>query len=165
MDILFFGLLSLLSAIGMLSVGRSSYSALFFAVTTVSVCGLLVQLSASFLAAATVIIYAGAVIVTFIFLLMLDIDGEHKGTPVKLFLLPSVMSICVAIGFLYVIQQWTGTLEIGGSSQDESFSTVRSIGIAIYGRFLYSIEVAGTLLLVATIGAIAIAPKRSGGEI
>src|SRR4051812_30046066 len=66
-----FSAIAILSAILMITNRNPVYSALWFALTTLSVCGLFLLQSAPFLAAATVIVYAGAIVVTFVFVIML----------------------------------------------------------------------------------------------
>jgi NADH-quinone oxidoreductase subunit J len=46
-----------------------------------------------------------------------------------------------------------------------SINTLRSLGRSLFGDYLFAVELAGTLLLVATIGAIAIAPRRRRGTL
>lgn len=48
---------------------------------------------------------------------------------------------------------------------DNTFGTMRSLGRSLFGDYLFAVELAGTLLLVASIGAIVIAPKRSSGKL
>lgn len=66
-----FGLTAILGSAAMIVQRNPVYSALYFAVVVLSVCGLFLVKSASFLAAATIIVYAGAIIVTFLFVIML----------------------------------------------------------------------------------------------
>src|SRR6478752_5762567 len=62
---------AILAAILMITNRNPVYSALWFALATLGVCGLFLMQSAPFLAAATVIVYAGAIVVTFVFVIML----------------------------------------------------------------------------------------------
>src|SRR3954465_15023228 len=66
-----FSAIAILSAILMITNRNPVYSALWFAIATLGVCGLFLLQSAPFLAAATVIVYAGAIVVTFVFVIML----------------------------------------------------------------------------------------------
>src|SRR3954470_17589387 len=66
-----FATAAILAAILMITNRNPVYSALWFALVTLSVCGLFLLQSAPFLAAATVIVYAGAIVVTFVFVIML----------------------------------------------------------------------------------------------
>src|SRR3954465_2341654 len=66
-----FSAIAILSAILMITNRNPVYSALWFAIATLGVCGLFLLQQAPFLAAATVIVYAGAIVVTFVFVIML----------------------------------------------------------------------------------------------
>src|SRR4029079_1182616 len=50
-------------------------------------------------------------------------------------------------------------------AKDDQLGTMLGLGRSLFGDYLFAVELAGTLLLVATIGAIAIAPRRRGGTL
>ena len=56
-------------------------------------------------------------------------------------------------------------MSIQGLRTAENFGTMRGLGRSLFGDYLFAVELAGTLLLVASIGAIVIAPKRSSGKL
>lgn len=196
-----------------------AYSALWFAVVTLCVCGLFLLQSAPFLASATVIVYAGAIIVTFLFVLMLaqqagttnyDQNARQPGIiaftgfvllGALLFVLtpPNASSDKSAnadepkTGFVSLAPQQAASLnesmpedvsragsmpsltttpsvqeapppQSTSSSTPKTFGTMRGLGRSLFGDYLFAVELAGTLLLVASIGAIVIAPKRSTGK-
>ena len=66
-----FALMAVASAVQMISQRRPVYSALFFVLVVMSVCGILVMLEAFFMAFALVIVYAGAILITYKYLLTL----------------------------------------------------------------------------------------------
>ena len=70
-----FGIGASLCGVLMITARNPVYAALWFALTTLATCGLFLLQSAPFLAAATMIVYAGAVIVTFLFVIMLAVEG------------------------------------------------------------------------------------------
>jgi NADH-quinone oxidoreductase subunit J len=79
---LVFALMAVASAVQMISQRRPVYAALFFVLVVMSVCGVLVMLEAFFMAFALVIVYAGAILITYMFVLMLAqqaTDTEHTG--------------------------------------------------------------------------------------
>ena len=168
------------------------YAALWFAVVTLSVCGLFLLQSAPFLAAATVIVYAGAIIVTFLFVIMLARQAtaggyDHRANQP---LLATLTGFVLLGGLLFTLQQW-GAVQPGDATAgpladvDERFLPVpagmqanalsqageagvgnmRGLGRSLFGDYLFAVELAGTLLLIAAIGAIAIAPRRSQGNL
>lgn len=164
------------------------YAALWFALATLSVCGLFLLESAPFLAAATVIVYAGAIIVTFLFVIMLAQQAgsaEYDGRASQP-LAAILASVTLVGGTLYSIQQWrTGdeaagevlTRRISAPAEAEAnllsrptaaegeIGTMRGLGRSLFGDYLFAVELAGTLLLVAAVGAIAIAPRRAQGNL
>lgn len=187
-----FGTTAVLSAALMITDRNPVYSALWFALTTLAVCGLFLLNSAPFLSAATIIVYAGAIIVTFLFVIMLAQQtsaGNYDDNPTW----PSVASIggFLLLGtLLFGLQEW-GAIDgktVDAGAQPHQFTAVpaalkpnplsqaafdnpkeigslRVLGRSLFGDYLFSVEVAGTVLLIATIGAIAIAPRRSQGTL
>jgi NADH-quinone oxidoreductase subunit J len=159
------------------------YSALWFALATLGVCGLFMLQAAPFLAAATIIVYAGAIIVTFLFVIMLaqqtgrSFYDQRARTPIM-----AIVASWLMLGaLLWNFQKWQPidvatnggpamTAEVISNplsqpESDESFSTLRALGRSLFGDYLYAVEICGTLLLIAAIGAIAIAPRRAEGTI
>jgi NADH-quinone oxidoreductase subunit J len=156
------------------------HGALWFAVATLSVCGLFLQLQAPFLAAATVIVYAGAIIVTFMFVIML---AQQSGVNVydRRARLP-LPAICVSffvLGAMTVnLARWheahaaattaTAAAAVEGADalqKEASYGGLHALGRTLFGEYLFAVELAGTLLLIATIGAIALAPRRTQGTL
>jgi NADH-quinone oxidoreductase subunit J len=158
------------------------YAALWFALTTLSVCGVFLLRSAPFLAAATIIVYAGAIVVTFLFVIMLarqhgaglyDLEANRP--------LPAIIVTFALLGGLLVaIGEWrkatfaAPTVAVSTSrpaanplSRPDAgqLGTMRGLGRSLFGDYLFAVELAGTLLLVGAIGAIAIAPRRSRGTL
>jgi len=193
------------------------YSALSFAIVTLSVSGLFVLRGAMFLAATTVIIYAGAIVVTFLFIIMLSRHpgnapyDRHAREP----FLGSLAAFLLLSILLFTLSDWrqnpfgqpaavtTKSAVAAKKSLDETPRTgagsvaanatldgtpragagfipippsldpyphsrmradepspLRGLGRAFFSDYLFVVELAGTLLLVAGVGAVAIAPRR-----
>ncbi len=195
-DVLFF-LFSAVAVVGgilMITHRNPAYSALWFAVVTLAVCGLFLLQSAPFLASATVIVYAGAIIVTFLFVLMLaqqagatNYDQRSRQPGVAactgFVLLGALLFVLIPpkdgsaeaakglkTGFVSLApktnapDQNSTQPQSTSSATPETFGTMRGLGRSLFGDYLFAVELAGTLLLVASIGAIVIAPKRSSGK-
>ncbi len=159
------------------------YSALWFALATLSVCGLFWLQFAPFLAAATVIVYAGAIVVTFVFVIMLaQQSGEtiydqrsrqpFLATIAAFLLLGALLGILrdsTSDDFHVAAQQTpaaaTNLLSRPPENARIDADTMTGLGRSLFGDYLFAVELAGTLLLIATIGAIAIAPRRSRGTL
>jgi len=170
------------TAILMITNRNPVYSALWFAVTTLSVCGLFWLQAAHFLAAATVIVYAGAIVVTFVFVIMLaqqsgaTIYDQRSRQPLfatvaAFLLLGALLSMLRAAksnDVQLVNPEAAVTVNVFSHQPKETqmdAEMMTGLGRSLFGDYPFAVELAGTLLLVATIGAIAIAPRRSRGTL
>jgi NADH-quinone oxidoreductase subunit J len=146
------------------------YCAIWFGLTLLSIAGLFLLADAQFLAVATIVVYAGAILVTLLFVLMLA-QPEGKATYDRvsweaLFSATTGMIIVgvlsMTIGRVLSVPTSSNAQPIAVASSDElamgvlSPYHVASIGMELFGRHLIAIEVAGTLLLVALVGAAVI---------
>jgi NADH-quinone oxidoreductase subunit J len=186
---------AVLAAAAMITHRNPAYSALWFAIVTLAVCGLFLLQSAPFLASATVIVYAGAIIVTFLFVLMLaqqagatNYDQHSRQPGIATFtgfvLLGALLFVLLPAKEQAAARPVTGFVSLApeavpvvqspdqpsvpqstSATTAENFGTMRGLGRSLFGDYLFAVELAGTLLLVASIGAIVIAPKRSSGKL
>ena len=118
-------------------------------------------LGAEFLAAAQMIVYAGAIMVLFIFVIMLLNAGAERVTPARhLLKIIGVPLIAVFLGIVAFIIQgllprselvWFGGFQGGGP---------RDVGIPLFTRYLLPFEVTSVLILIAIIGAIILAQRE-----
>ncbi len=151
------------------------HGALWFALATLSVCGLFLLLDAPFLAAATVVVYAGAIIVTFLFVIMLAQQGGSATYDSKSHhpFLATATSFLLLGALLTALRQplpkpTQGPVPVNSLSRledDQQLGTMHGLGKTLFGDYLFAVELAGTLLLIASIGAIAIAPRREQGNL
>ena len=141
------------------------YVALWFASVVLSVCGIFLMQGAAFVSAATIIVYAGAIIVTFLFLIMLArqtgsaIYDRRFHHPVLGVLLGSFL-----LGVLiYVLRQpmpeavtTTETFTLSAPMEGDA-GGMTVLGRSLFVDHLWSVVLAGSLLLIATYGAIVVA--------
>jgi NADH-quinone oxidoreductase subunit J len=176
-----FATAAILAAVLMITNRNPVYSALWFALATLAVCGLFLMQSAPFLAAATVIVYAGAIVVTFVFVIMLAqqsgatvYDQRSRqpllGTVFGLLLLGALMAMLKTssaedLHFTDGQSPVAAANVLSQPAKGEQLGAMLGLGRSLFGDYLFAVELAGTLLLVATIGAIAIAPRRRGGTL
>ena len=178
-----FALGALLSGVLMITCTDMVQGALWFAGATLSVSGLFLQLSAPFLAAATVIVYAGAIIVTFMFVIMLaQQDGEASCDVRARFPTPAIAASFFLLGALAMnLHHWgeqraatEGPALTAATTADAhpmskldpaTAGDVRALGRSLFGDHLFAVELAGTLLLIAVVGAIMMAPRRAQGTL
>jgi NADH-quinone oxidoreductase subunit J len=163
-----FALIAIGSAARVVTHPKPVYSALYFVLTVIAVASLLVLLQAEFLAVALIIIYAGAILVTYLFVIMLAQQGgapsydRSAREPLLAVLTGFVLMAAVAgraidlppsrvlrTGAVTVAAETTQTRFTGGNTN--------SVGEAIMTRYIVVLELAGVLLLVSMVGAIALA--------
>jgi NADH-quinone oxidoreductase subunit J len=140
------------------------YSVLSLLVMFFHVAGLYVILQAEFVAAVQVIVYAGAILVLYLFVVMLlNVKREERyhaqfpiGALLGVTILIEVLLLAVhgsfSLGNMEQAQRMTG--EVTGNTE--------TIGAALYSTYLFPFEVASLILLVAMIGAIILAKKDLG---
>ena len=126
--------------------------------------GIFVLQQAHFLAILQVLIYAGAIMVLFMFVIMLLNlkQGENEGWASReKNLLLSVLTGFLAIGILYKISQVLFSVNMDTpASLPDSFGTVAVIGETLFTDFVLPFEVASILLLAAMVGAVVLAKSK-----
>ena len=132
-------------------------SAMFLVLTIVSMAGLFVLLHAFFLAAIQILVYAGAVMVLFLFVIMLLDLKEEERRKIKSFgLIAGVVAVGAIAGIFWrALRQ--SALSANPSPQVEG-STV-SLGKLLFTQYLLPFEIVSVLLLVAMVGVILLSKK------
>ena len=126
--------------------------------------GIFVLLQAHFVAILQVIIYAGAIMVLFMFVIMLlnlkeAASSDWVMRDKNLFI--SIMSGVLTVGILYKIVDVIFMTELNSSATlPDSFGTVATIGESLFTDFVLPFEVASLLLLAAMIGAVVLAKPK-----
>ena len=126
--------------------------------------GIFVLQQAHFIAILQIIIYAGAIMVLFMFVIMvLNLkQGENEGWPSRDKNLPlSVLTGFLAVGILYKITMVLFSVDMDTpASLPDSFGTVAVIGETLFTDFVLPFEVASILLLLAMVGAVVLAKSK-----
>ena len=148
----------------MVVAGRSPVSsALSLACSMVFGAGLMVQMRAYFIAAVLVLVYAGAVIVLFLFIIMLmDLRAEAGRRPRGVAWLVG-LAVCVPLA----MAGWRGLAPLagGGGPPPAAPDEVQQIGRLLFTDYVLTLEVTGVLLLVAMVGAVVLCrPGGTDGE-
>ena len=140
------------------------YSALALLIMFFHVAGLYVTLHAEFLAAVQIIVYAGAILVLYLFVVMLlnlrQDDSYHRQWPMA-----GVVGATLIIEaiILTVMKGWTApVVATGAETTVKGTTNAGAIGDVLYSTYLFPFEVASLILLVAMIGAIMLAKKDIG---
>ncbi len=169
-QVMFFvaGLLALAGALGVVLLRNPFYSVLSLVGHLVALALLFLLLNAEFLAAAQLVVYAGAVMVLYVFVVAY-IGGDRKalappsGSGMKML---SVIFAGVLLIELSIAMLGSGLtqLDTEGTGFFAAFGTPQEIGRLLLTKFLLAFEAASFLLLVAAVGAVVLARKRRGLE-
>jgi len=179
-DVLFFvaAIGALAGALGVVLLQNPFYSVLSLVCHLLGLAVLFLLLNAEFLAAAQVVVYAGAVMVLYLFVVAYigDLRGDpSRGTPrwdeplrpesggIALF--GPVFAFCVAVELcIAFIASGLKALDSEGPDVGAGFGSPGQIGELLLTNFLIPFEAASFLLLVAAIGAVVLARRRRGLE-
>jgi NADH-quinone oxidoreductase subunit J len=162
-----FAAMAILSAIFMVTQANPVASVVYLVVTFFALSGLFVILDAHFIAAVQVIVYAGAIMVLFLFVIMLLNLGSGVPADIRRGL-ARVLAGSVALALMVVLTRLVlgdpGTEALAPSalaSVLESKGAVRALAEPLFNRYLVAFEVTSVLLLVAVIGAVVLARRRA----
>jgi len=152
------------SAAGLLLRRNPIHGALFLVVNLGSVAGLFLTLRAEFLAAAQVIVYAGAIAVLFVFAIMVLIPGKEETGPDPL-RGQRWMAVPLVGVFLVLVALVLRSAVLRGSGPDVAVpGGVQALGRLLFTDYLFPFEVTSVLLLVAIVGVIALAKRKVESE-
>lgn len=134
-------------------------NAMFLVVTMLAVSGLFVLLHAFFLAAVQVIVYAGAVMVLFLFVIMLlDLKEEVKR---RLRIGSVVVGVCLAGFTIFTFKNALfGKESVEGQDANVFEGTTYALGEKLFTSYLLPFEIISVLLLVAMLGVILLSKKE-----
>jgi NADH-quinone oxidoreductase subunit J len=170
-DVFFFiaAIGAIAGAIGVVSVRNSFYAVLALVGHLLSLAALFLLLRAQFVAAAQVIVYAGAVMVLYVFVVSYVSEGPFQSTPGPVGGYARVLAYLFAAALaaeLMIAMLGSGLEGISheGAAYDPGFGTPQQIGSLLLNKFLFPFEAASFLLLIAAVGAVVLA-RRRGGEI
>lgn len=153
-------------AIGVVALRNPFYSVLALVGHLLSLAALFLLLRAEFIAAAQVVVYAGAVMVLYLFVVSYIGGGAAPVTPGGLGLRPvAAFAVLALFGELAIAVLGSGLKAVSGDGAPyvAGFGSPAAIGEALLTKFLFPFEVASLLLLVAAVGAVVLARRRSTG--
>ena len=151
----------LLSASRVISVKNPVHAALFLVLAFFSASALWMLLKAEFLAIALVLVYVGAVMVLFLFVvMMLDINFEELRTQFRSYLPVGLLVGAAIFVEMVLVLSLSFKKQIGATGSTNAIlldgSNTKALGIELFTKYIYAVEIAGVLLLVAIVAAIAL---------
>ena len=161
---LIFGLIAVAAALNLLLQRHPINSALSLVVVMMSLAVLYWSLGAEFLAAAQVIVYSGAIMVLFTFVIMLLNAGEEERTTgsrvAYIAGFPGAAAIFCLLTFVFLTERNAfGTTQLGGYL-DNAVNNISEISTVLFTKLLLPFEVTSVLVLVAILGAVVLARKE-----
>jgi len=149
------------SALGLVLRPNAIHGALFLVVNLGSVAALYLMLGAEFLAAAQVIVYAGAIMVLFVFAIMVLIPGKEESGPdprrgARLLAAP-VGGLLLLLLVFVVVGRWSVPRGPEGPT-----GSAGAVGRLLFTSYLFPFELTSVLLLAAMVGVLLLARRRAG---
>lgn len=139
---------------------RPLRAAIGLLVHIISLAGMFLTLNAQLLAVLQLLVYAGAVVVLFVFVIML-IGPAAEIAPIEGRLAARTLSLGLTIAIVLAVSTAVAHFDAPWEAVSADFGTVEGLGMAIYGQALVPFEVISITLLVAIVGAISIARSRT----
>jgi len=160
----FFSAILVSGALGVVLVRNPVYAALFLIMSFFTSSAIWLMLEAEFLGITLVLVYVGAVMVLFLFvIMMLDInmDPLREGF-VKMMPVAAVVAVIIAVEIIIVMT--SGSFEFNNAvAHPADYSNTKELGAVLYTQYVYPFEIASVILVVAIIAAIALTLRRRKG--
>jgi NADH-quinone oxidoreductase subunit J len=156
------GAIALAGAIGVVAAPKAVYSAMFLAMTMISLAVMYIAQDALFLGVVQVVVYTGAVMMLFLFVLML-IGVDSSESLVETIRGQRIAAIAVGIGFGVLLIAGIGNVAVGGFTglaQANANGNVQGLAALIFTKDLWAFELTGALLITAALGAMVLAHRE-----
>jgi NADH-quinone oxidoreductase subunit J len=154
MDVFFYiaGVVAIVSTIMAISGRNAIHSLLYLILSLLAVSVIFYLLSAPFIAALEVIIYAGAIMVLFIFVtMMLNIgierETEKKWLKPRMWIIPSILATVLLVNLILAVKS------VQAIPADKEAILPKQVGISLFSTYLLGVEIAAILLMAGVIGA------------
>lgn len=160
------GTIAVLGALGVVCSTKAVYSAVFLAMTMIIVAVFYIAQGALFLGVAQVVVYTGAVMMLFLFVLML-VGVDSSDSLVETLKGQRLGAVAAGLGFGILLIAGVGsatTTAFVGVDEVNSAGNVEGLAELIFIRYLWAFELTGALLITATIGAMVLAHRERLGR-
>jgi NADH-quinone oxidoreductase subunit J len=155
-----FGGIALLAAISVVAQKRVFYSALSLVICLCAISAEYLLLEAPFIAAVQVIVYAGAIMVLFLFVIMLldPFSATVLQDKKKLLGYAAIVLGAFALILLYPILK---SYNLGNTEITGNVGSIQDIGQALFNQYLLPFEITSVLILIAVIGVVVLARRKT----
>jgi NADH-quinone oxidoreductase subunit J len=152
-----------LSALMVVFAKNPIHSVLYLIVTFFTIAGHYVLLNAQFLAVVHVIVYAGAIMVLFLYVIML-LNLNKETEPHKSNVLKFAAAICAGLLLIVLVGSLKGTEAIMQQPGSGDIGFVKNLGKVMFEKFLLPFEITSVLLLAAMVGAVMLGKSEKANE-
>jgi len=155
--------LSVVTAVGMVTSRNAVYSALLLVVNFFCLAGFYVLLQAQFIAAVQVIVYAGAIMVLFLFVLMLLGIGNEEVVSEPIpgqRVVAGVLALALLVAVVVAVLNGGLSGGAGDLAAANQGGNVEAVGRLLFTRYAFAFEATGILLVVAAVGALVLGKRR-----
>ena len=168
-----FGAIAVAGAIGVVAAPKAVYAAMFLATTMISLAAIYMAQDAPFLGVVQIVVYTGAVMMLFLFVLML-IGVDSAQSLVETIRGQRFAGIAAGVGFGLLLAAGIGTMTTSrftGLTQANAGGNVEGLADLIFARYLWAFELTSALLITAALGAMVLAhrerfqPRRTQREL
>ena len=155
MNLVFYisGAVAVLATLMVITRANAVHALLYLVVSLLSVAMVFVSLGAAFAAALEVIVYAGAIMVLFLYVMML-LNLNEDIEPHKPLILKLAAVICAGLLMIILIGSQKGADQIESVKVLSEIGTVKNLGRIMFSEFLLPFEITSVLLLAAMVGAV-----------
>lgn len=153
---------AVIGAIGVVAAPKAVYSAMFLASTMISLAVLYIAQDALFLGIVQIVVYTGAVMMLFLFVVML-IGVDLSESLVETIRGQRIAAIVTGIGFGVLLIAGIGNVSVAGFTgltQANAYGNVQGLAVLIFTKYLWAFELTGALLITAALGAMVLAHRE-----
>ncbi|MGV0605118.1 NADH-quinone oxidoreductase subunit J [Mycolicibacterium sp. XJ1904] len=160
------GIVAVVGALGVIAAPKAVYSAMFLAMTMIVLAVFYIAQGALFLGVVQVVVYTGAVMMIFLFVLML-IGVDSSDSLVETIRGQRVAGVVIGTGFGLLLIAGIGNVSVGGFTglaQANAGGNVEGLAALIFVRYLWAFELTSALLITAALGAMVLAHRERFGR-
>ena len=140
------------------------HSALFLVLTFLCVSVLYLLLYSQFIAIIQVVVYAGAIVMLIVFVIMLlDLEQELR-SGLRLFyskVIGGLLMVLFLFGIIYSVVAQSPSGQVGSYTPDKVSTNVKAVGEMLFTRYLFPFEIVSVLLVAAIVGAVILSKRRT----
>lgn len=157
---LFFAVVAVVSSVAMILQRNPIYCVLLLIMVMISIAGLYLMLDAQFVAIIQIVVYAGAIMVLFLFVIMLlNLSREEGGTFRFQKPLAVILAALLFLPVAAMVMSYAGGGTTPADGGQAGYGEVEQIGSLLFTKYLLPVEIAAVLLLIAIVGAVVLTRK------